>query len=175
MRVTQDVPYRHRQLLQQLWSDHIVGGAGDGKLGGQREPDAPERDRQMQLPAVPPAVISRLAPGRFAVNRGMRDLPCQPMLLVPDAPVGAQWGTVDGRRVSLGCPGLQQCDQMAPQTANQRWQPRWQLCKAAFPGAPCGKPPVLCQQGPNLQRDGISLLQKAEQGIGGIEAPNDHD
>src|SRR5215470_13920101 len=175
MRVTQDIPYRHRPLLQQRWGDHIVSGTGDGERSGQREPDAADRDRQMQLPAVPPAVIPRLAPGRFGVNGGMGDFACEPMFLVPDAPVGAQWCTVDGRRRSLGCPGLKQRDQRAPQTSNQRRQPRWQVRKAAFPGAPRGKPSVLCQQGTNLQRDGIRLLQKAEQGIGGIEAPHDHD
>src|SRR4029434_1734915 len=129
----------------------------------------------MELPAAPPAVIPGLAPGRFGVNGGMRDFAGQPMVLVPDAPVGAQWCTVDGRCVSLGCPRLQQRDQRAAQTPNQRGQPRRQLRKAAFPGAPCGKPPLLRQQRTNLQCDGIRLLQKAEQGIGGIESSNDHD
>ena len=34
---------------------------------------------------------------------------------------------------------------------------------------------MLCQQGAKLQRDGIVLIQKVKQGIGRIEASNDHD
>ena len=120
-------------------------------------------------------MLPGLAPGRFGVNGGMRDCAGQPMFLVPDAPVGPPWCTVDGRRVSLGGPRLQQRAQMAPQTPNQRGQPRRQVRKAAFPGAPRGKPPVRRQQGTHLQRDRIGLRQKAEQGLGGIESPNDHD
>src|SRR6185295_13782778 len=83
--------------------------------------------------------------------------------------------TVDGRRVALCGPRPQQCDEMAPQTSDQRWQPRWQGRKAAFPGTPRGKTSVLCQQGTNLLGPGIVLFQEAEQGIGRIEPPNDHD
>src|SRR4029434_3766721 len=108
-------------------------------------------------------------------NRGMRDFPGQPMFLVPDAAVGAQGRTVDSRRVALRCPRPQQRDQMAPQAPNQCGQPRRQFLKAPFPGAPRGKPPVLRQQGANLLRHGIRLFQKAEQSIGRIESPNDHD
>src|SRR5215831_2478565 len=129
----------------------------------------------MQLPAIPPAMIPGLAPGGFGVNRGMRHFPGQPMFLVPDTPVGTQGCTVDGRRVSLCSPGLQQLDQMAAQTPDQYRQPRRQCLKASFPGAPRGKTPVLRQQGTNPQRDRIVLFQKVKQGIGGIEAPNDHD
>src|SRR5437879_2524744 len=149
MRVSQDVPYCHRQLLQQLGSDHVIGVTGDGELGGQRNPDTANHDRQMQLPAVPPAVIPRLAPGRFGINRGMRDFPCQSMFLVPDTPVGTQGGTVDSRRVSLHSPRLQQLDQMTAQTPDQGGQPRWQGRKASFPGAPRRKTPMLRQQGTN--------------------------
>jgi hypothetical protein len=97
------------------------------------------------------------------------------MFLVPDAPIGAQGRTVDGRRVSLRGPRLQQRDQMAPQTPDQCGQPRRQFLKASFPGAPCGKTPVLRQQWTKLLRHGIRLFQKAEQSIGRIESPNDHD
>src|SRR4029453_277014 len=89
MGVTQDIPHRHRQLLQQLWGNDIVGVTGAGELRGQGEPDAAHRDGQMQLPAVPPAMIPGLAPGGFSVNRGMRQSPAQPMFLVPDATVSA--------------------------------------------------------------------------------------
>ena len=44
MGVTEDVPHLQRQLLQQLWGDHIVSLTGDGKFRGQGEPDAPDRD-----------------------------------------------------------------------------------------------------------------------------------
>src|SRR5215471_16330174 len=64
---------------------------------------------------------------------------------------------------------------MAAQTPDQRRQPRRQLRKASFPGAPRGKPSVLHQPGANLVGHRIVLGQKAEQGIGRIEAPNDHD
>ena len=105
----------------------------------------------------------------------MRDFPGQPMFLGPDTAVGAQGRTVDGSRVSLGYPGLQQRDQMAPQTAKQRGQPRRQFLKTPFPGTPCGKTSVLRQQRTNLVCHGIVLVQKAEQGIGRIESPNNHD
>src|SRR5215831_16825205 len=88
MRVPEDIPHCHWQLLQQFWGDHIIGVTGDGELRGQREPNTTDHDGQMQLPAVPPAVIPGLTPGGFGVNRSMRDLTCQPMFLVPDAAVG---------------------------------------------------------------------------------------
>src|SRR5215510_14411443 len=175
MRVTKDIPYRHRQLLQQLWGNDIVGVTGNGELRSPGDPDAADDDRQRQLPAVPPAMIPGLAPGGFGVNRGMRHFPGQPMFLVPDTPVGAQGRTVDSRRVSLGGPGLKQLDQMAAQTPDQGGQPRRQCLKASFPGTSRRKTPVLRQQGTNPQRDRIVLFQKVQQGIGRIESPNDHD
>src|SRR5215510_5513270 len=175
MGVTEDVPHLQRQLLQQLGGDHIVSLTGDGKLRGQGEPDAPDRDGQMELPAVPPAMIPGLAPGGFGVNRGMWDFPCEPMLLVPDAPVSAQGRTVDSCRVALRCPGLKQLDQLASQTPDQGGQPGRQLLKASFPGAPRGKTPMFSQQWPKLLRDWIVLFEKVEQRIGRIESPNDHD
>src|SRR5215471_17584818 len=113
MRVPENIPDFQRQLLQQLWGDHVVGVTGDGELSSQRYPEAADDDRQMQFPAVPPAVIPGLAPGGFGVNRRMRDFPGQPMFLMPDAPIGAQGGTVDGCRMALLDPRLQQRDQMA--------------------------------------------------------------
>ena len=103
--LSEDVAHFQRPWLQQLGCDQIVGVTGDGKLRGQGDPDAPDHERQMQLPTVPPAVIPRLTPRGFSVNRGMRDFPGQPMFLMPDAAVGAQGRTVDGGRVSLGGPG----------------------------------------------------------------------
>src|SRR5438067_13234152 len=97
LRVPEDIPHRNRQLLQKFWSDHIIGVTGDGELRGQRDPDTTDHDCQMQLPAVPPAVIPGLTPSGFGVNRSMRDRTCQPMLLVPEAAGGTQWGIVDSR------------------------------------------------------------------------------
>src|SRR5215468_6342530 len=173
--ISEDVAHFQRQLLQQLGCDQMVGVTGDGTLRGQGDPDASDHDRQMQLPAVPPAVIPRLTPRGFRVNRGMRDFPGQPMFLVPDAAVGAQGRTVDGGRVSLGGPGLQERDQMASETADQRWQSCGQFLQASFPGTACRKTSVFRQQGTNLLRHWVGLLQKTEQGISRIEAPNDHD
>src|SRR5438093_8621312 len=105
MCVPEDIPDFQRQLFQQLGSDHVVGVTGDGKLSRQRNPEAADDDRQMQLPSIPPAVIPGLTPSGFGVNRSMWDFPGQPMFLVPDTPVGAQGRTVDSRGVSLRGPG----------------------------------------------------------------------
>ena len=105
----------------------------------------------------------------------MRAFPGQAMLLVPDAAVGAQGCAVDGGRVALGSPGLQPRGQRVPQTSAQRWQPRWQGLKASFRGPPRRHPSVLRQQGTHLACHSIVLFQKAEEGIGGREAPNTHD
>jgi hypothetical protein len=175
MGVTEDVPHPQRPWLQQLWGDHLVSLTGDGKLRGQGEPDAADRDGHMELPAVPPAMIPGLAPGGCGVHRGMWAFPCEPMLLVPDAPVGTQGRTVDSCRVALRGPGLQPLDQMAAQTPEQGGQPGRQLLKASFPGAPRGKTPMCSQQGPKLLRDWIVLCEKVAQRLGRRESPNDHD
>src|SRR5215471_5907656 len=93
--IPEDVTHRHGQLLQQLGGNDIVGVTGDGAFSGQGEPDAANRDRQRQLPAVPPAMIPGLAPGGFGVNRGMRDFPGQPMFLVTTWKVLAVGGVID--------------------------------------------------------------------------------
>src|SRR5215813_9486329 len=64
---------------------------------------------------------------------------------------------------------------MASEAADQRRQSCGQFLKASFPGTACRKTPVFRQQGTNLLRHWVGLLQKTEQGIGRIEAPNDHD
>src|SRR4030095_3029274 len=71
MGVAEDIAHLQWQLLQQPWGNQIVGVTGDSELRGQGEPDAADHDRQMQLPAVPPAVISTLTPRGFGVNRRM--------------------------------------------------------------------------------------------------------
>src|SRR5215468_1429145 len=173
--ISEDVAPCQRQWLQQLGGDQIVGVTGAGKLRGPGEPDAPDHDRQMPLPAVPPAVIPRLTPRGFRGNRGLRDCPGQPMLLVPATAVGAQGRTVDGGRVALGGPGLQQRDQMAPAAADPRRQACGQFLKASGPGTAWRKTPVLRQPGTHVLRHWGGLLQQTEPGIGRRESPNAHD
>src|SRR2546423_3314009 len=81
MCIPKDISDFQRQLLQQLWSKHVVGVTGDGELRSQRQPNVADGDRQMQFPTVPPAMIPGLAPGSFSVNRRMRDFSGQPMFL----------------------------------------------------------------------------------------------
>ena len=126
MRVAKDIADLHRQLLQQLGGDQIVGVTGDGALRGQGDPDAPDHDRQMPLPAVPPAMIARLTPGGFGVNRAMRDFPGQPMFLVPNAAIGAPGRTVDGGRMALWPPGC---------TSVTRWRPRHPISAGSRAGS----------------------------------------
>src|ERR1700754_5175058 len=175
VRVTQHVAHLQGQLLQQFWRDQIVGFTGQGEFCGQWNPQAADADGQMQLPAVPPTVIPTLAPGRFCIYRGMRHFTSQAMFLMPYAAIGAQWRTINGGGSPLGRPRLQTHNQPATQTTNQGGQAYGQLLKAALPGAARRKASVFSQQGTDGQRQGIRLGQKAEQGISGIEAANDHD
>src|SRR5512138_3507281 len=72
MLVTQDIAYRQRQFGQQPRGDHIIGLIGRGEFGSQRNPQPSKGYSQMQFPAVPPAMIARLAPGCFEIDAGMR-------------------------------------------------------------------------------------------------------
>jgi hypothetical protein len=175
MGVTEDIPDFQRPLRQPRWRDHVIRVTGAGALSSQRHPDAAAHDRQRPLPAIPPAMIPGLAPGRCGVERGRRDCPGQPRFRVPDTPVGAQGRTVDGRRVALLGPRLQQRDQLASQTPKQRGPPRRQWRKAACPGTPRGTTAVLRQQGSHLLGDRIVWCKNVEQGRGRRESPNDHD
>jgi hypothetical protein len=175
MRVPEDLPDLQRPWLQQLGGNQSVGVTGDGTRRGHGEPEAPAADRPRPLPTVPPAVLPGLTPGSCSVNRGLRDFPGQPMLLVPAAAVGAPGRPGDGGRVSWGGPGLQQHAQMAPQTAKPRGQPRGQLLKTPFPGTPGGKTAVRRQHRTPLGCHGVVLVQKAAQGLGRRASPHHHD
>jgi hypothetical protein len=68
VRVAEDVTNFQRQLSEQSWRDPVVGLTGNRKLGGERNSETPDGDGQMQLPAVPPAVITGLAPGGLSID-----------------------------------------------------------------------------------------------------------
>src|SRR4030095_4561434 len=60
MGVPEDVPHRQRQLLQQLWGDHIVGVTGDGELSSQKETTEATTSTANTHTTISPS--SRLAP-----------------------------------------------------------------------------------------------------------------
>jgi hypothetical protein len=57
----------------------------------------------------------------FGINRGVGQFALLAMLLMPDAPKGAQRGAIDGHGSPAGRPGLDQVDQMPTETANLGW------------------------------------------------------
>src|ERR1044071_6962964 len=175
MRVTQNITHTQRQLLQQSWGNEIVRFTGDGQLSRQRYPETADTHGQMQLPAVPPTVITTLAPGGFRINRRMRHNACQTMLLVPDATIGAQGGTIDGGGGPLYRPGLQAFNQQTAKAANQRRQSCGQPFKASVPRAARRKAAVFSQQEADLLGQRIRLREEIEQRVSRIEAANNHD
>jgi hypothetical protein len=75
MSVTQRIADFGGQLLDQARRQFVISDVGHRQFGGQRDPDTPDRNRQMELPPVPPAVIAALRPPGFGVNRRMWNLP----------------------------------------------------------------------------------------------------
>src|SRR5882672_9768410 len=75
MRVSQNIAHLLGHLLQQEGRDFVVCRVGYRQLCRQGNPQATDTDRQMQFPAVPPTVPSRLRPTRFTVYRSVRNLP----------------------------------------------------------------------------------------------------
>src|SRR5215470_17051789 len=100
----------------------------------------------MQFPAVDPTVPARFGPMRFRINRGMGNFSLLPVLLMPDAPTREQHGAINGDRSSARDPGLDQIDQMPPQTANLRRQGGWHGFETPFPGAARRETALLTQQ-----------------------------
>src|SRR5258708_20487747 len=68
MLVAQDITDLGGQLGEQPGCHVTVGDIGEGKLGSQGNPETTDRHRQMQLPAIPPAMPAPLAPVRLGSN-----------------------------------------------------------------------------------------------------------
>lgn len=81
--ITQNVAHFSRQLPQQGWSNAGIVGVGNRQLSRQRYPDRRHGTRQMQFPAVPPAMIARLRPARLGVDAAVRHDTLLPMFVVP--------------------------------------------------------------------------------------------
>jgi len=141
---------------------------------GTRRPQASRHGH-----ARPPEAVSsrppRLAPGRFGIQRGMRDLPGPSMLRGPDTPVGPPGGTVDSRRVSRHRPGLQHRAPMTAQPPEQGGPPRWPGRPASCPGAPGRHTPLRRPQGTQPLDDRSIVCEKVPQGRGRSASPKHQD
>ncbi len=175
MLIAQDRADLRGQLGKQQRDDLTVRDVRAGELGGQRNMERAEGHRQVQLPAVPPAMPARLAPMRFGINGGMGDDAGLPIFLMPDAAVRAHHGTITGGSVPVLRPRIEDGHQVAPEPATEPRQRRRQGRPAPFPGAARRKPLVLGQQRAQLLHDRVVLLQKGQQRPGGVQSPNDHD
>ena len=141
----------------------------------ERDPDRADDCGQMQLPAIDPAVPARLGPTGLGIDRAMRHHPRLAVLLVPDAPAGAQHGTVDRGGPRGGQPRLQLGHQIAPQAADLRRQRRREGGEAALKRAPTGQAVLLQQQDAQRLHLRRRLGQHAEQFIGRGQVTHNHD
>ena len=105
----------------------------------------------------------------------MRHHPRLAVLLVPDAPAGAQHGTVDRGGPRGGQPRLQLGHQIAPQAADLRRQRRREGGEAALKRAPTGQAVLLQQQDAQRLHLRRRLGQHAEQFIGRGQVTHNHD
>src|SRR5215212_4431006 len=60
--VTKNVTHFSWQIPEQVRGDDVVGDIGCSQMRGQGNPEGGSCTNQMQLPAIPPAMIARLAP-----------------------------------------------------------------------------------------------------------------
>src|SRR5512142_3538368 len=175
MLIAQDIAYRQRQFAQQLGGDQVIGRIGRGELGRQRNPPSSDGHSQVQLPAIPPTLIARLAPGRFGVDAGMRNHPLIAVLLMPHAAVGPQRRAVQRCTMALVGPRVQDLYQVPTQAANQRRQRTRQALQPPLPSPAAGETAVFAQQASQLLHQRLGLVQKAQQRPRGVQTPNDHD
>src|SRR5215207_11434871 len=68
-RVAEDVAHFSGQILEQVRGDDVVGDIGCSQARCQGNPKSSGGADEMQLPAIPPAMIARLAPVCLGVNR----------------------------------------------------------------------------------------------------------
>src|SRR5262245_45072761 len=122
MLIAQDIADLSRQLGEQQRGDITVSDIGHGKLRGQRNPQTANRHRQVQLPAVPPAVPARLAPMGFGINGGVRDDARLPIFLMPDATVRPNHRAITSRSMTLLGPRIEEYHQVASKPPNQAGQ-----------------------------------------------------
>jgi hypothetical protein len=171
MLIAQHITHLGWQLGQKQRCHDIVSNVSGGELGRQRDPHAANGDRQVQLPAVPPPMPTRFAPGRFGIDARMRHYSLFPIFFMPYSPMGAQCGAVQGRAMALMHPGREHPYQVASKTANQSGQG----LQASFPGATRRKAPLLGQQTTQLTGQRVVLVQKSQQCPCRVQSTNNHD
>ena len=175
MRVAQHVPGCPRPWLQHQGGPRVVPSVRHGQVCGQWEPAAPNRHGQVQRPARPPAMPARLAPAGCRLDRRMRNNPLLAMGVVPHATAGGQRRTVDGDRAPVDRPWLQPRPHVPPTGPHHPGHARRPHGQAAFPRAAGGQAALFAHEGPQLHRDGIVLVEKGQQGLGGIQTTKNHD
>src|SRR5436305_1413692 len=175
MSVTQNITHWLGYLLNQARRDFRVCRVGHGQFGGQRNPQRADRDGQMQLPSIPPAVPARLRPTRLCINRSMWNFAFFFGFFVPDTAAGIEFGAINGSGVTAVSPSLEDNHQMSTQVAYQLWQGRRQLRQPSFPSAPGRKLSRFVQQSFQLLGDRVLLLKKSQQRISGVESANNHN
>ena len=111
----------------------------------------------------------------FGINGGEGDDARISIFLMPDAPVGTNHRTITGCAVSLLGPGIEEAHQVTSEPSNEPWQGHRHHRQAAFLGAARRKASMLGQQRSQWRHDRVVLLQKGQQGPGGIQATNNHN
>jgi hypothetical protein len=129
MLIAQDITDLGGQVGEQPRRDRTVGDIGEGELSRQGNPEAADGHRQMQLPAIPPPIPTRLAPVRFGITGGMGHDACRPIFLVPHAAVRAYGRAITSDPVPLLCPGIED----RPQGGDRAGQSSRATSRATWP------------------------------------------